>query len=108
MSSMQAKPGSASSSRPSSSSGLAIEAERLEKRFGDNRALAGVDLAVAPGAVYGLLGPNGAGKTTTVRILATLLAPDGGRARVAGHDVATRARLGTAGDRAGRLSSDRG
>jgi ABC-2 type transport system ATP-binding protein len=75
------------------SSGLAIEAERLEKRFGDRWALAGVDLAVAPGAVYGLLGPNGAGKTTTVRILATLLAPDGGRARVAGHDVAAEPRL---------------
>jgi ABC-2 type transport system ATP-binding protein len=88
VSSVQAKPGSASSSRPSSGSGLAIEAERLEKRFGGNRALAGVDLAVAAGAVYGLLGPNGAGKTTIVRILATLLAPDGGRARVAGHDVA--------------------
>jgi len=71
-----------------SGSELAIEVERLEKRFGDNRALAGIDLAVAPGAVYGLLGPNGAGKTTAVRILATLLAPDGGRARVAGHDVA--------------------
>jgi ABC-2 type transport system ATP-binding protein len=68
-------------------SGLAIEAERLEKRFGGRRALAGVDLAVPAGTVYGLLGPNGAGKTTTVRILATLLAPDGGRAWVAGHDV---------------------
>ena len=68
--------------------GLAIEAERLVKRFGARRALAGVDLAVAAGTVYGLLGPNGAGKTTTVRILATLLAPDGGRARVVGHDVA--------------------
>ena len=72
---------------------LAIEAERLEKRFSGGRALAGVDLAVAPGTVYGLLGPNGAGKTTTVRILATLLAPDGGRARVAGHDVAAEPRL---------------
>ena len=62
---------------------LAIEADRLAKRFGASRALAGVDLAVPAGTVYGLLGPNGAGKTTTVRILATLLAPDGGRARVA-------------------------
>ena len=88
MSMAQAKPGPARTGRPSSGSGLAIEAERLEKRFGGNRALAGVDLAVAPGAVYGLLGPNGAGKTTTVRILATLLAPDAGRARVAGRDVA--------------------
>jgi len=84
----QAKQAPARRGRLSSGSGLAIEVERLEKRFGRNRALAGVDLAVAPGAVYGLLGPNGAGKTTTVRILATLLAPDGGRARVAGHDVA--------------------
>src|ERR1044071_633528 len=71
----------------------AIEAERLEKRFGGRPALAGVDLAVGAGTVYGLLGPNGAGKTTTVRILATLLAPDGGRARVAGHDVATEPHL---------------
>ena len=76
-----------------SGGGLAIEAERLEKRFGDIRTVAGVDLAVAAGVVYGLLGPNGAGKTTTVRILATLLAPDGGRARVAGHDVAAEPRL---------------
>ena len=87
MSGTQAKPDLAR--RPASGSGLAIEAERLEKRFGDRRTLAGVDLAVTSGTVYGLLGPNGAGKTTTVRILATLLAPDGGRARVAGHDVAT-------------------
>jgi len=73
--------------------GPAIEAERLVKCFGGQRALAGVDLAVPAGTVYGLLGPNGAGKTTTVRILATLLAPDGGRARVAGHDVASEPRL---------------
>jgi len=75
-----------------SSGGLAIEAKRLEKRFGGRRALSGIDLAVPPGTVYGLLGPNGAGKTTTVRILATLLAPDGGWARVAGHDVAAEPR----------------
>ena len=93
MSRAQAKPEPARRSRPPSGGGLAIEAEQLEKRFGDNRALAGVDLAVAPATVYGLLGPNGAGKTTTVRVLATLLAPDGGRARVAGHDVAAEPRL---------------
>src|SRR5437763_1069641 len=75
-----------------SSGGLAVEAKRLEKRFGGRRALSGIDLAVPPGTVYGLLGPNGAGKTTTVRILATLLAPDGGWARVAGHDVAAEPR----------------
>jgi ABC-2 type transport system ATP-binding protein len=82
------RPDQAGRGRPFPRGGLAIEAERLEKRFGGSRALAGVDLAVPPGTVYGLLGPNGAGKTTTVRILATLLAPDVGRARVAGHDVA--------------------
>jgi ABC-2 type transport system ATP-binding protein len=69
------------------SSSPAIEAVGLRKRYGDQDALAGVDLAVAPGTVCGLLGPNGAGKTTAVRILTTLLRPDGGSARVAGHDV---------------------
>jgi ABC-2 type transport system ATP-binding protein len=78
--------------RPPSGGGLAIEAGRLAKRFGGRQALARVDLAVATGTVYGLLGPNGAGKTTTVRILATLLVPDGGWARVAGHDVAAEPR----------------
>jgi ABC-2 type transport system ATP-binding protein len=67
--------------------GLAIEAEGLVKSFGDTQAVAGVDLHVRAGTVYGFLGPNGAGKTTTIRILATLLAPDGGSARVFGHDV---------------------
>ena len=67
---------------------MAVEATGLAKRFGATRALGGVDLAVASGSVYGLLGPNGAGKTTMVRILATLLAPDSGQARVLGHDVA--------------------
>ena len=66
---------------------LAVEASGLEKSFGDTRAVAGVDLAVGAGSVYGVLGPNGAGKTTTIRILATLLAPDAGSARVLGHDV---------------------
>ena len=64
-----------------------IEVEGVEKRFGQTQALAGVDLHVEEGTVLGLLGPNGAGKTTAVRILATLLSPDRGRARVAGHDV---------------------
>ena len=66
---------------------IAIEAEGLVKRFGDTTALDGVDLVVPRGTVLGLLGPNGAGKTTAVRILATLLRPDGGRAIVDGHDV---------------------
>jgi ABC-2 type transport system ATP-binding protein len=66
----------------------AIYAERLRKRFGDVHALVGVDLAVPPGTVLGLLGPNGAGKTTAVRILTTILRPDGGRAEVLGVDVA--------------------
>ncbi|HSL64721.1 MAG TPA: ATP-binding cassette domain-containing protein [Gaiellaceae bacterium] len=64
-----------------------IEAHGLRKRYGDVEALRGVDLAVERGVVYGLLGPNGAGKTTAVRILTTLLPPDGGTARVAGVDV---------------------
>jgi ABC-2 type transport system ATP-binding protein len=66
---------------------LAVETSRLTKGFGPVRAVDGVDLAVPAGAVYGILGPNGAGKTTTIRILTTLLRPDGGSARVFGHDV---------------------
>ena len=66
---------------------LAIEVSGLVKTFGDVRAVDGVDLAVPRGSVYGVLGPNGAGKTTTIRMLATLLAPDGGSARVLGHDI---------------------
>jgi oleandomycin transport system ATP-binding protein len=65
----------------------AIQAEGLAKRFKDTQALAGVDLAARTGTVLGILGPNGAGKTTAVRIFATLIQPDGGRAVVAGHDV---------------------
>src|SRR4051794_40888753 len=68
---------------------LAIEATGLEKSFGPTRAVAGVDLAVPEGAIYGVLGPNGAGKTTVIRMLATLLAPDAGSARVLGHDIRT-------------------
>lgn len=70
-------------------SSLAIETAALVKTFGGNRAVDGIDLQVRTGTIYGLLGPNGAGKTTTVRILATLLRPDAGRALVLGHDVAT-------------------
>ena len=69
----------------------AIEAEGLVKHYGKTRALSGFDLVVPAGTVYGLLGPNGAGKTTAVRVFATLLRPDGGRARVQGRDVVTEA-----------------
>ncbi|KAA6216866.1 ATP-binding cassette domain-containing protein [Streptomyces filamentosus] len=65
----------------------AVLSEGLEKRYGEVRALRGLDLAVPEGTVCGLLGPNGAGKTTAVRILTTLLAPDAGSARIAGHDL---------------------
>ncbi|MFB7911831.1 ATP-binding cassette domain-containing protein [Kitasatospora sp. NPDC056076] len=80
----------------------AIRATGLGKRYGDHHALKGVDLEVAAGTVLGLLGPNGAGKTTTVRLLATLLEPDQGRAEVAGFDVVrqqrqVRRRIGLAG-----------
>jgi oleandomycin transport system ATP-binding protein len=73
--------------RYDANSAPAIEATGLIKEFGKTRALDGVDLVVPPGRVLGLLGPNGAGKTTAVRILATLLRPDGGQARVCGYDV---------------------
>ncbi|MPZ86897.1 MAG: ATP-binding cassette domain-containing protein [Nitriliruptorales bacterium] len=69
----------------------AIETSGLVKLFGEVRAVDGVDLVVPAGGVYGLLGPNGAGKTTAIRVLATLLRPDGGTARVFGHDVVTEA-----------------
>ena len=80
----------------------AIEAEGLQKEFGEVKALCGVDLHAPVGSVLGLLGPNGAGKTTAVRILTTLLKPDQGTARVAGFDVVrapaqVRERIGLAG-----------
>ncbi len=65
-----------------------IEASALERRFKDIRAVAGIDLRIEPGEIYGFLGPNGAGKSTTVHMLTTLLPPTSGRATVAGYDVA--------------------
>ena len=65
----------------------AIRTEHVVRRFGEKTAVAGVDLEVAPGEIYGFLGPNGAGKSTLVRMLVTLLLPTEGRATVAGHDV---------------------
>jgi ABC transporter DrrB family efflux protein len=87
---------------PVPSSTPAIRVRSVVKRFGGTTALAGVDLEVAHGAIFGLLGPNGAGKTTLVRVLATLLEPDMGSAEVFGHDVvhdavAVRAMLGLTG-----------
>ncbi|MGK5741474.1 ATP-binding cassette domain-containing protein [Micromonospora sp. URMC 103] len=84
------------------SSHLAVEATGLVKTFGTTRAVDGIDLSIPVGSVYGFLGPNGAGKTTTIRMLATLLRPDAGSARVFGHDVvrhaaAVRDRIGLTG-----------
>ena len=83
----------------------AVEVEGLRKRFGATEAVRGLNLTVTAGTIYGLLGPNGAGKSTTVRVLATLLRPDGGRAAVLGHDVvreaaAVRRRIALAGQAA--------
>ena len=76
-----------------------IEAHHLEKAFGSTRALSGVGLTVAPGELYGLVGPDGAGKTTMIRLLAGVMKPDGGQARIAGsnplaHDDAVRSAIG--------------
>src|SRR6266511_236203 len=80
----------------------AIVVQGLAKRFGEVVALDGIDFQVPAGSVFGLLGPNGAGKTTAIRILTTILPPDGGRAEVLGHDVVrdpdgVRYRIGLAG-----------
>ena len=69
----------------------AVETHGLAKSFGTTRAVAGVDLYVGSGSVYGFLGPNGAGKTTTIRILATLVHPDAGTAHIFGYDVVSEA-----------------
>jgi len=91
--------GEAGEPRPSQRE--AITAESLSRHFGDICAVDRVDLHIPAGEIYGFLGPNGAGKSTTVRMLCTLLAPTGGRASVAGHDVASqpgavRLRIGAA------------
>jgi ABC-2 type transport system ATP-binding protein len=88
--------------RPTHGNEPAIVAQGLRKRFGETEALAGVDLTITRGTIFGLLGPNGAGKTTIVRVLTTLLKPDAGRATVAGFDVVNdgeqvRCRIGLAG-----------
>src|SRR5438128_4161118 len=86
----------------SASPAPAVRVQGVTKAFGATTALAGVDLAVEPGTVFGLLGPNGAGKTTAVRVLATLIKPTSGRAEVAGLDVVRdaeklRSKIGLAG-----------
>jgi ABC-2 type transport system ATP-binding protein len=88
-------------SDPATTQELAIEAVQLERRFGEFVAVDKIDLAVRRGEIYGFLGPNGAGKSTTCRMLCTLTSPTGGRATVAGYDVArqpeaVRLRIGAA------------
>lgn len=74
-------------------SGLAVEARGLVKAFGKNRAVDGIDLVVPTGSIYGVLGPNGAGKTTTINMLATLMKPDAGIAKIFGHNVQEEAQV---------------
>ncbi|MFI0261958.1 ATP-binding cassette domain-containing protein [Streptomyces sp. NPDC017056] len=85
-----ASPGPAPTPPPAPDSGPAVLVEGLTKKYGGKAALNGLDLTVPRGTVHAILGPNGAGKTTLVRILSTLLRPDGGTARVAGFDVRRR------------------
>ena len=95
------RPRGAATTEPETEQALAIEAVDLERRFGEFTAVDKVNLKVREGEIYGFLGPNGAGKSTTVRMLCTLTGPSGGRATVAGHDVAkepdaVRLRIGVA------------
>ena len=83
----------------------AVRVGGVVKRFGSTTALAGVDLEVPQGMIFGLLGPNGAGKTTLVRILATLLEPDAGRAELLGHDVVSQDGAAEPADPAGAAGS---
>jgi ABC-2 type transport system ATP-binding protein len=85
---MAQQSGTVEASNMAQRASLAIEAHGLVKVFGDNRAVDGVDLSIPSGCIYALLGPNGAGKTTIINMLTTLLKPDGGNAKVFGHDVA--------------------
>ena len=85
------------------SSGLAVSAANLVKRFGDRRAVDGVGIAVPQGLIYGVLGPNGAGKTTTLRMLLGIIEPDAGERMLLGHD-----RPREASDRVGYLPEERG
>ncbi|TCP34284.1 ATP-binding cassette domain-containing protein [Sphingomonas sp. BK235] len=85
------------------SSGIAVSAEALVKRFGDRRVVDGMDLSVPAGAIYGVLGPNGAGKTTTLRMLLGIIEPDAGSRRLLGSDSPREV-----GDRVGYLPEERG
>jgi ABC-2 type transport system ATP-binding protein len=88
-----AEPSPPAGSAPTPSTDVAVSVLGLERRFGDVVAVDGIDLEIRTGEIFGFLGPNAAGKSTTVRMLCTLLTPSGGRAVVAGHDVATQPEL---------------